>query len=111
MVSWEIIECPEVLLVKLAGRDTIRNRKIKLARNFVFKGFVYELQSGMLYTGTGETGHWRSVSNIDGEFIVYDDERAPYMCDYSELCCQGTDLSLLGKVFMTNLKIYRGAHF
>ena len=57
MVSWEIIECPEVLIVKVAGRDTIINRKIKLARNFVFKGFVYELQSGMLYTGGGEIGH------------------------------------------------------
>ena len=33
IVSWEIIECPKVSLVKLAGRDTIRNRNIKLARN------------------------------------------------------------------------------
>ena len=53
----------------------------------------------MLYTGSGETGHWRSVSNIDGEFIVYDDERAPYMCEYSELCRKGTDFIFIRKSF------------
>lgn len=52
---------------------------IKLMTSFSFKGFEYVLKSGMLYTGDGFGGHWRTlVRKKDGSLLIFDDAKEPY---------------------------------
>ena len=44
----------------------------------------------MLYTGTGDRGHWRSLVNEGGKMVVYNDEMHPVNVTKNDLK-NGTD--------------------
>ena len=72
----ELIDVPDVLHVKVKDRFRQRNCII-ISEEFFLNGIEYMLKSGMLYTGTGDRGHWRCIVKNGGKLIVYDDEKNP----------------------------------
>ena len=88
----EITEYPEVLLLKIKGRENLLNLKIDLSDSFTFGGFPYVFQSGMLYSGMGDRGHWRCMIRTSNNFIIYDDDKIPYPGTYKDLRKYATDL-------------------
>ena len=48
-----------------------------MSTKFFFNGFEYVLKSGMLYTGSGDGGHWRCIVLIGDRLILFDDEKNP----------------------------------
>ena len=43
----------------------------------MFHGCEYVLKSGMLYTGSGDQGHWRCIVQSRDRLIVLNDESVP----------------------------------
>ena len=81
-----------MLLWKVKGRENLSNLKIDFSDSITFGGFPYVFQSGMLYSGTGDRGHWRCMIRTSNNFIIYDDDKIPYPGTYKDLRKYATDL-------------------
>ena len=66
----DITGYPEILLLKIKGRENLSNLQIQITDSVIFGGYCYVLQSGMLYSGKGGSGHWRCIVNSSGNLII-----------------------------------------
>ena len=71
---FEITKSPVFLHIKARDRATTGNT-VKMLTKFFFNGVEYVLKSGMLYTGTGEGGHWRCIVLIGDRLTILDEKR------------------------------------
>lgn len=88
---WDVVKCPLVLLVKVKGRYRPRNN-IKISDKFPINDVAYVFKSGMLFTETGERGHWRCMLNANGKLDVYNDDLLPAIGTQRDLMNNGADL-------------------
>ena len=92
----QLTELPVVLHVKV--KDRFRQRpSIDISEKFLLNGMEYLLKSGMLYTGTGERGHWRCIVKQGEKLIVYNDEQIPVRGGAKDLK-NGTDFIFVKNV-------------
>ena len=88
-----VIGAPPLLYIKL--RDLTSQRpSIEMVNTLNLNGILYTLQSVMIYTGSGFTGHWRSVIKEPLGYVLYDDIAEPLLLqtiDLINILKDGTD--------------------
>ena len=48
-----------------------------MADRFILNQSEYVLNSGMLYEGSGNCGHWRCIAKVGDQFLIFNDEHPP----------------------------------
>ena len=92
-----IKEYPEILQLKIKGRDNLSNLQIQITESLEFGGYCYVLHSGLMYSGRGESGHWRLIVKNSDSFVIFDDDKIPYGGSMVDLKKYATDLIFMKK--------------
>ena len=93
--TFAIIGTPDILHIKVRDRSRA-NHTIVMSERFSLCGVEYAFKSGMLYTGSGNKGHWRALVKEGDMLLLYNDEHVPVKGCLSDLKL-GTDF-IFGKI-------------
>ena len=85
----EILKFPEILHIKVKDRG-VRTSTIKMTDKFMLSGNEYILNTGMLYEGSGNCGHWRCIARVGESLVILNDEQSPVQGSIQDLRL-GTD--------------------
>ena len=67
----------EIMHIKIKTDERGRKAHINISESVNMIGTRYKLKSAMLYSGTGNQGHWRSLIKETVGFGLYSDAHQP----------------------------------
>ena len=72
-----MLSAPKILHIKTKTDELGRKARINFSESVNMIGLHYKLKSAMLYSGTGNQGHWRSLIKETVGFGLYSDAHQP----------------------------------